>query len=129
MSNFEFIKAPTAPEAIGPYTQAVISGNMVFCSGQIPLDPKTRELKNGTIEEATRQVLCNMRGLLASTGCSLTDVVKCTVFMVDLKDFAGMNSVYAEVFGPHRPARSTVQVAALPAGARVEIECIAVRPQ
>ena len=127
MANFEFIKAPTTYEAIGPYTQAVVAGNMVFCSGQIPMDPKTREMRNGSIEEATRQVLSNMRGLLAGAGCGLTDVVKCTVFMVDLKEFAAMNAVYSDVFGPHRPARSTVQVAALPAGARVEIECIAVR--
>lgn len=129
MSQLEFqvIKPSGAPEAIGPYSQAIVAGNMVFCAGQIPLHPQTRELVNTDIDAATRQVLSNVKGVLASAGCSLSDVVKATVFMVDLKEFAGMNAVYSEFFGSHRPARSTVQVAALPAGARVEIEVIAIK--
>ena len=129
MSQLEFkvIKPSSAPEAIGPYSQAIVAGNMVFCAGQIPLHPQTRALVNENIDEATRMVLNNVKGVLSAAGCSLSDVVKATVFMVDLKDFAGMNAVYAEYFGSHRPARSTVQVAALPAGARVEIEVIAIK--
>lgn len=128
MADFEIIRSPHAPEAIGPYQQALAYGNLVFCSGQIPLVPGTKELVNDSIENATRQVLTNAKAVLAAAGCGFDDVIKATVFMTDLNDFQGMNGVFSSFFGTHRPARSTVQVAKLPAGARVEIELIAIRP-
>jgi len=127
MSSFETIRSAQAPEAIGPYSQALATGNLVFCSGQVPLIPGTKDLRNNNIEEATHQVLLNLKAVLAAAGCLPTDVVKATVYMTDLKEFQALNKVYAEFFGTHRPARVTVQVAALPAGARVEIDCIAVK--
>jgi len=127
MTEFEYIQSAQAPAAIGPYSQAVAHGDMVFCSGQVPLIPGTKELKNESIEAATTQALQNLRAVLAAAGCHTDDVVKTGVFLTDLKEFAGMNKVYEEFFGRHRPARATVQVAALPAGARVEIDCIAMR--
>lgn len=129
MSEFEQIRSATAPDAIGPYSQAIRSGNLVFCSGQIPLDPATRQLRNETIEEATGQCLRNLQAVLSAAGCSISDVIKTTVYLTDLKEFPAMNATYAGFFGTHRPARATVQVAALPAGARVEIDCVAAKPQ
>jgi len=129
MLDLEPIRSSSAPDAIGPYSQAIRCGNLVFCSGQIPLDPRTRELRNETIEQATEQCLRNLQAVLAAAGCATSDVVKTTVFLTDLKDFAAMNAIYAAFFNNHRPARATVQVAALPAGARVEIDCIAVRSE
>lgn len=129
MSAPRVIRTAEAPEAIGPYSQALAVGNLVFCSGQIPLIPGTKELRNATIEEAATQALHNLRAVLAAAGCGPSEVVKTTVYLTDLGDFAGFNAVYAEFFGAHRPARATVQVARLPAGARVEIDCIAVRPE
>lgn len=111
---------------IGPYSPAMAVGNMVFVSGQIPRDASGK-LCNETIEGATQQSLINLRAVLSAAGCSISDVAKTTVFLKDLNDFQGMNQVYADFFGTHRPARSTVQAARLPADARVEIECIAVR--
>jgi 2-iminobutanoate/2-iminopropanoate deaminase len=128
MSELEFIRSPAAPEAIGPYSQAVVSGNLVFCSGQIPLVPSTGELRNANIQEAMQQTLQNLRAVLASAGCQPCDVVKTTVYMASLDEFKEMNAEFAEFFGSHRPARATVQVSRLPAGVRVEIDCIAVRP-
>lgn len=125
MSELEQIRSATAPDAIGPYSQAIRCGNLVFCSGQIPLDPATRQLRNETIEQATEQCLRNLQAVLAAAECSTSDVVKTTVYMTDLKEFPAMNATYAAFFGNHKPARATVQVAALPAGARVEIDCIA----
>lgn len=116
-----------APKAIGPYSQAIDIGNMVFTSGQIPLDPKTMKLVEGDITVQTKQVFNNLRNVLEAAGLGLSNVVKTTVFMADLSAFAEMNAVYAECFGQHKPARSTVQVAKLPLGAGVEIECIAIR--
>jgi len=115
-----------APAPIGPYSQAVKSGNMLFCSGQIPLDPKTGEMKNTSIEEETRQVLTNLSAVVSSGGATLSDVVKTTIFLTDLGNFATVNAIYDEFFGASKPARSTVQVSALPKGANVEIECIAI---
>jgi 2-iminobutanoate/2-iminopropanoate deaminase len=112
---------------IGPYSPAMVHGNMVFVSGQIAKDVEGK-MRNETIEDATRTVLTNLRNVLSVAGCSLHNVVKTTVFMQDLNDFAGMNGVYAEFFGSHRPARSTIQVAKLPADSRLEIECIAIKP-
>lgn len=116
-----------APQALGPYSQAISVANLIFCSGQIPLDPATGDLVAGDIGAMTRQVLHNLQAVLAAAGSSLSQVVKTTVFLADMNDFAAMNAVYAEFFPSTPPARSTVQVAALPKGARVEIEVIALR--
>lgn len=123
----ETIKTDSAPAAIGPYSQAKALDSLVFCSGQIPLDPRTMKLVDGGIEAQTRQVLSNMQAVLEAAGVTLANVVKTTVFLQDMAEFAAMNAVYAERFGDHAPARSTVEVAKLPLGAKVEIECIAAR--
>ena len=129
MPSLEPVRSASAPGAIGPYSQAIRCGDTVFCSGQIPLDAETGELRNENIEVATRQCLRNLQAVLAAAGCSASNIVKTTVFLTDLKEFPRMNAAYAAFFGTHRPARAAVQVAALPAGARVEIDCIAVRTQ
>ena len=117
-----------APPAMGPYSQAIVAGDLVFCAGQLGLDPTTRQIVSGDIKAQTRRVLDNLEAVLQAAGSSLDRVVKTTVFLEDIAEFAAMNEVYAERFGPHRPARSTVQVAKLPGtGGRVEIECIALR--
>lgn len=121
----ETIQTDAAPAAIGPYSQAKALDNLVFCSGQIPLDPQTMELVEGGIEEQTRQVFRNMQAVLEAAGVSLAHVVKTTVFLQDIAEFAAMNEVYAACFDGHAPARSAVEVAKLPRGAKVEIECIA----
>ncbi len=120
------ISTPKAPPAIGPYSQAIRSGEFVFCAGQIPLDPATCKLIEGGIQDQTRRVLQNLSAVLESAGSSLERVVKTTVFMTSLDDFKAMNEVYAEFFPAGPPARSTVQVARLPAGAQIEIEVVAV---
>ena len=117
-----------APEAIGPYSQAISVDGWLFTSGQTPIDPATGALVDGGFEEQARQVLGNLSKVLANAGCSFADVVKATVYVVDMADFPTLNTLYAEAMGPHRPARSTVQVAALPMGARVEIDLIARLP-
>jgi len=119
------IKTPQAPEAIGPYSQAVSTGSLVFCSGQIPLDPATMTLVGETVAEQTRQVLKNLSEVLKGAGSGLNKVVKTTVFLKDMNDFVEMNEVYATFFGDHKPARATVEVARLPKDVKVEIECIA----
>jgi 2-iminobutanoate/2-iminopropanoate deaminase len=126
--NPEVISTSDAPKAIGPYSQAIRAGSLVYTAGQIGLDPATGELVPGGIELETRQVLQNLFSVLEAAGSSLKQVVKTTVFMQDLSEFAKMNAVYTEFFPETPPARSTVQVAALPKGARVEIECVAVIP-
>ena len=120
------ISTTDAPAAIGPYSQAVRAGKLVFCSGQIPLRPDG-SLNEGDVAEQTRQVLENMRAVLGAAGSSLEQVVKTTVFLQDMNDFAAMNAVYAEFFAGEPPARSTIQVARLPRDVRVEIEAIAMR--
>jgi 2-iminobutanoate/2-iminopropanoate deaminase len=120
------IATPDAPKAVGPYSQAVAAGNLLFCSGQIPLKPATGELLQGDVTEQTTQVLENLGAVLRANQMSFAHVVKTTVFLTDLGDFAAMNDVYAIYFPNNQPARSTIQVAALPKGARVEIEAIAV---
>jgi 2-iminobutanoate/2-iminopropanoate deaminase len=124
------IQTSQAPAAIGPYSQAVVvpAGKMIFCSGQIPLDPSTGQLVEGDITVMTRRVLDNLGAVLGAAGASWQHVVKTTIFLADLGDFAAVNAVYGERFGGAPPARSTVQAAALPRGARVEIEAIAVLP-
>jgi len=121
----EFVKTDKAPKAVGPYSQAVVSGNFVFVSGQIPLDPETGKMVEGDIEEKTRRVLENVSAVLESVGLSLKNVVKVTVFITDLSNFEKVNKVYSEFFGDHKPARSFVEVSALPKGAEIEIEVIA----
>ena len=115
----------SAPKAIGPYAQAMASGGFLFLSGQVALDPATGELLRGSIEEEVRCTLENVKAVLAAAGAGFDQVVKTTVYLTDLKDFEAMNGVYALYFGESRPARSTVQVAALPRGARVEIDAVA----
>lgn len=122
-----YVNTEKAPAAVGPYAQATEVAGMVFCSGQIALDPASGELVGGTTAEQTRQVLKNLFAVLAAVGLGPESVAKTTVYLQDMADFAAMNEVYAAAFQGHRPARATVQVAALPKGALVEIDCLAVR--
>ncbi len=114
-----------APKPIGPYSQAIRAGNLIFLSGQIPIDPSTGEMVHGDIQQKTRQVLENMRALLASQGLGMEDVVKVTIFLKEMEQFGPMNEVYATYFPSPPPARSTVQVSGLPKNADLEIEAIA----
>lgn len=122
----EIVSTENAPGAIGPYSQAIKAGNLVFCSGQIPIDPKTGEFVSTNVAEQTEQVLVNLAAVLEAAGASLSDVVKTTVFLADMGEFAAMNDVYSKHFVENKPARATVQAARLPRDARVEIDCIAV---
>lgn len=115
-----------APAALGPYSQALVQGDMVFCSGQIPVDPATGTIAD-TIEEQTAQSIANIKSILAENGMTISNVIKTTVFLADLNDFAAMNEVYGKHFKEPFPARSCVQVAAIPKGCKLEIECIAVK--
>ena len=119
------ISTTNAPAAIGPYSQAIKVGELVFVSGQLPIDPATGAFAEGGIKELTRQSLTNMKAILEEAGTSMANVVKTTVFLADMSDFAAMNEVYAEFFAAPFPARSAVAVKTLPKGALVEIECIA----
>jgi 2-iminobutanoate/2-iminopropanoate deaminase len=119
------IQTGTAPAAIGPYSQAVIAGGFVFVSGQIPINPATGEFVPGGVAEQTEQVMRNLASILSAAGSSITDVVKTTVFLADMGDFAAMNEVYGRYFPEDPPARATVQAARLPRDARVEIEVVA----
>ena len=119
------ISTADAPAAIGPYSQAIHAGDLVFLSGQVPIDPKTGELVGGDIAVQTERVLDNLGAVLAAAGCSFGDVVKTTIYLVDLGDFQAVNQTYAKRFTAAPPARATVQVSALPKGARVEIDAIA----
>ena len=121
----QIIATERAPQAIGPYSQAVVAGGLVFASGQIPIDPATGQFVEGGIREQTEQVLRNVSNLLEAAGTGLSRVVKTTVFLADMNDFAEMNETYARFFGAEPPARSTVQAARLPRDARVEIEVVA----
>jgi 2-iminobutanoate/2-iminopropanoate deaminase len=125
MSKRTAISSPDAPPAIGPYSQGIPTGSFVFLSGQIPLVRDTGKFVEGIIKEQTEQVIANIKALLATQGLDLGDVVKATVFLADMNEFAAMNEVYARHFSEPYPARSTVQVARLPRDARVEIEVIA----
>lgn len=120
------ISTTQAPAAIGPYSQAITAGNLVFCSGQLGLDPATGSMVDGGTTAETRQALTNMKHILSAKRLSMDNVVRTTVYLVDLNDFAAMNAVYAEFFAHPAPARTTIQVAALPKGGRVEIDAIAV---
>jgi 2-iminobutanoate/2-iminopropanoate deaminase len=120
------VKTDKAPQAIGPYSQGIVANGFIFCSGQIPIVPQTGQLSTGGIEDQTRQVLKNVSAVLEAAGTSLDNVVKATVFLQDMNDFAAMNKVYAEFFKTPFPARAAVQVARLPRDVKVEIEVIAV---
>ena len=122
----KIISTSEAPAAIGPYSQAVRSGNFLFCSGQIPLDPKSGQIVSGDIATQTRRVLDNIGAVLKAEGLAFEHIVKTTIFLTDLGDFQAVNEIYGSYFGQQPPARSTVQVSALPKGANVEIEIIAV---
>ncbi len=124
--NKQPVHSDKAPKAIGPYSQAIRIGDLIYTAGQIPLSPTSNEIVGTTIEEQTRQVLNNLKAVLEAAGSSLEKVVKTTVFLANLADFAKLNAVYGEYFVEMPPARSTVQVAALPRGALVEIECVAI---
>lgn len=124
----EIIATEKAPKAIGPYSQGVKAGGFLFCSGQIPLDPVTGELRGADIREQTEQVMENIAAVLAAAGLTCGDVVKSTIYLTDLADFAAVNEVYGKRFAEGPPARSTVEVKGLPRGARVEIEVIALAP-
>jgi 2-iminobutanoate/2-iminopropanoate deaminase len=121
----KIIATKSAPEAIGPYSQAVEAGGFLFCSGQIPLNPATGEMVASSVADATRQVLENLKAVLAEAGLDMKNVVKTTVFLNDMNSFAEMNGVYAEYFSEQPPARATVQAARLPKDALVEIEAVA----
>ena len=120
------IATDAAPKAIGPYSQAIVASGFVYTAGQIAFEPATMEIVGGGIGEQTERVMANIAAILVAAGSDLSKVVKTTVFLVDMADFTAMNEVYARAFGGHKPARSTVAVAALPRGVRVEIEAIAV---
>lgn len=117
-----------APAAIGPYSQAVVAGKLVFASGQLGIDPKTGAFVSGGVREQTARALSNLRAVLEAAGCAMKDVASCTVYLRDLDDFAAMNEIYAGFFPADPPSRATVQVARLPKDGLVEISCIAVRP-
>ncbi len=121
------IKTDSAPAAIGPYSQAICAGNMVFVSGQLGIDPKTGQLAADSVQAQTRAALENLKAILAAAGCKMNNVVQTQVFLADIKDFAAMNEIYAQYFAQPYPARAAVQVAALPKGGLVEIMAVAVK--
>jgi 2-iminobutanoate/2-iminopropanoate deaminase len=121
------VETHEAPRAIGPYSQGIVAGELVFVSGQIPLDPATGELVTGTFRQECERVLASVDGVLRAAGCNRTRVVRCMVYLTDLALFGELNEVYAAFFGDHRPARAVVGVSGLPRGARVEVEAIALR--
>lgn len=125
MSELKPVHTDGAPAAIGPYSQAIVSGGFVFASGQIAIDPTTGEVVEGGVVEQTDRVLTNLSAVLEAAGASMSTVVKATVFLTDMGTFAEMNEVYARHFGDHRPARAAVEVAGLPKGVDVEIEAVA----
>lgn len=123
------ISSKNAPAAIGPYSQAIQFENLIFCSGQLGINPETGKLVDDTIEGQAAQIFKNMQAVLEAAEVSLSDVVKTTVFLTSMSDFPVVNPLYAKAFGEHKPARSTVQVAGLPLSAKIEIECIAIKLQ
>ena len=122
------ISTTNAPAAVGPYSQAIVAGDLIFCAGQGAIDPATQEVRQGTIEDETERTLRNLEAVLDAAGATFADVVKTTVFLADIDDFAAMNAVYARFFPDPPPARTTVEVAALPKGFKVEIEAVARKP-
>ena len=125
--TIEFIATDAAPKAIGPYSQGTIANGFIYTAGQIALDPATMEVVPGDVKAQTERVMANLTAVLAAAGSDLSKVVKTTVFLTTMDDFAAMNEVYAKWFGDHRPARSTVAAAGLPRGVRVEIDVVALK--
>lgn len=125
MAELKVVSTDKGPAAIGPYSQAIVAGDLVFTAGQIALDPATMQIEEGDITAQTERVMSNLSAILEAAGASLSTVVKTTVFMFDMNEFGAMNEVYGRHFGDHKPARSTVQAARLPRDVRVEIEAIA----
>lgn len=123
--DIQIVSSDNAPRAIGPYSQAVSSNGFLFCSGQIPLDASSGQVVGETAGEQTVKVMANLLEVLKASGCDFSNVVKTTIFLKDMNDFAGVNDAYAAAMGDHRPARATVEVARLPRDVRVEIDCIA----
>jgi len=123
--KLDVVSSPAAPAAIGPYSQAIRAGDLLFCSGQIPLDPKTMQMVGSNAAEQAEQVLKNLAAVLTAGGASLGHVVRTTIFLTSMNDFAAVNEVYGKHFAAHKPARATVAVKELPKGALVEIDCIA----
>ena len=123
--KLDVVSSPSAPAAIGPYSQAIRAGNLLFCSGQIPLDPKTMQMVGANAAEQAEQVLKNLAAVLTAGGASMGHVVRTTIFLASMNDFAAVNEVYGKHFAAHKPARATVAVKELPKGALVEIDCIA----
>ncbi len=121
----ERIFTPQAPEPIGPYSQAILAEGVLFCSGQIPIDPQTGELVAGDVAAQAERAFRNLEAVLEAAGKSFDDVVRTSLYLIDMADFAAVNAVYDRCFGSAKPARSTVAVAALPKGARIEIDCVA----
>ena len=121
----KLIESPDAPEAIGPYSHAVTHNGLVFCSGQIPLDPESMKIVDGGVAAQSTQVLANLQAVLDTAGCGFGDILKTTIFLTDMADFPIVNEIYGKTLDPHRPARATVAVAGLPLGSLVEIECVA----
>ena len=121
------VSTDTAPAAIGPYSQGIVAGQMVFVSGQLGMDPKTTELVGEDLESQARQALENLKQIVSASGCNLTDVVAVDVFLTDMNDFVDFNTIYSEYFSEHKPARAAIGVASLPKGACVEVKCIAVK--
>lgn len=126
MTSRKLVATPNAPSAIGPYSQAVVHGGLVYCSGQIALDPKTGQLAKGDVKAQTERVLKNLQAVLEAAGSGCQHALKCTIYLSDMGDFAAVNEVYAKFFPAEPPARATVGVASLPKGALVEIDCVAV---
>jgi len=127
-ANFSMVATGEAPAAIGPYSQGVIVGNLLFSAGQIPLNPGSMEVDGADIETQSERVMANLDAVLRAAGTSLNNAVKTTCFLIDLNDFKAFNMIYGRWFGEHKPARSTVQVSELPRGVFVEVECIAIIP-
>jgi 2-iminobutanoate/2-iminopropanoate deaminase len=125
--TIRIIATDGAPKAIGPYSQAVAAGELIFCAGQVALDPASGASVTGDVTAQTERVLDNLSAVLSAAGSDLQHVLKTTVYLTDFNDFAAMNEAYAKRFGDHRPARATIGVSALPKGLRVEIECVAIR--
>jgi 2-iminobutanoate/2-iminopropanoate deaminase len=125
--DIKSVSSDGAPKAMGPYSQAIVAGDFIFCAGQVAIDPATGQMVEGDIQAQTARVLDNLAAVLAAAGSDLAHVVKTSVFLADLNDFKAMNEMYAQRFGQHRPARATIEAGKLPAGAKIEIECVAVR--